>query len=186
MRTLPLVLLVVASVTMASCKETHLDDIEVVSAKGGVRAHAPGGPGWTCTRHDAAKETYEFQGIKCKDVEGVVLTAKLYEVDTADARTAQLFCMQDWKQAYGSLFRVIATTRADVVDWRGVPACEVVLEGTTEKGPWRIWEMHAPNCRKMLQMNVSGSLPVIARKQAVIDAWRNDVRYDLKVPGQAP
>lgn len=173
--------LVVAAV---GCKEAHLSDVEVRSAKGAIHAHAPAGPGWTCTPFDAEKESYVYQGIKCKDAEGIVLTAKLYEVSVTDARTAQLFCMQDWKAAYGSLFNVVAASAANVIDWRGMPGCEVTLDGTTAKGPWRIWELHAPNGRKMLQMNVSGSLPVLQKKSAVVDAWKQDVRYDLTLPGQ--
>jgi hypothetical protein len=171
-------------VHLGACKEAHLSDVEVASAKGAIRSRAPAGAGWSCTPHDAEKESYAYQGIKCKDAEGIVLTAKLYEVSVTDARTAQLFCMQDWKAAYGSMFGVIASSTSNVIDWNGVPACEVVLEGTTQKGPWRIWELHAPNGRKMLQMNVSGSLPVLQKKSAVVDAWKRDVRYDLKLPGQ--
>lgn len=185
MRVLPLLLpLLFPVVVTAGCKETHLADVEVISAQGAIRAHAPAGPGWSCTPHDATKESYVYQGIKCKDAEGIVLTAKLYEVSVTDARTAQLFCMQDWKAAYGSMFGVIAASSANVIDWKGVPACEVVLDGTTQKGPWRIWELHAPNGRKMLQMNVSGSLPVLQKKSAVVEAWKRDVRYDLTLPGQ--
>lgn len=184
MRALPLLVVVIALAAVVGCKDAHLADVEVVSGNGSVRSRAPAGPGWSCTAHDATKESYAYQGIKCKDAEGIVLTAKLYEVATEDARTAELFCIQDWRAAYGSLFRVIAASRADVVTWKEMPACEVVLDGTTEKGAWRIWELHVPNGRKMLQMNLSGSLPVIQKKQAVIDAWKNDVRYDLTLPGQ--
>ena len=168
----------------SGCAEPLLTKVEVASAKGGVRGHAPSGPGWKCTPHDVEKESFAFQGIKCVDAEGVVLTAKLYEVDVADARTAELFCIQDWKAAYGSLFSVVVSATSGIKDRRGIPACEVVLEGTTTKGPWRIWEIHAPNGRKMLQMNVSGSLPVVQKKQRQIDAWLDDVTYDLKLPGQ--
>lgn len=184
MRLLPLLALPLV-LALASCREAHLADIEVASAKGAIRARAPAGPGWTCTPHDAEKESYVYQGIKCKDPEGIVLTAKLYEVSVTDARTAALFCMQDWKAAYGSMFNVVAASSANVIQWKGIPACEVTLDGTTQKGPWRIWELHAPNGRKMLQMNVSGSLPVLQKKAAVVDAWQRDVRYDLTLPGQA-
>lgn len=184
MRVLPIFLLLVVVAVAGSCREAHLADAEVASAQGSVRARVPAGPGWSCAAHDAEKESYAYQGIKCKDAEGIVLTAKVYEVSVTDARTAQLFCMQDWKAAYGSMFGVIAASTAHVIDWNGVPACEVVLDGTTQKGPWRIWELHAPNGRKMLQMNVSGSLPVLQKKNAVVEAWKRDVRYDLTLPGQ--
>ncbi len=186
MRLLPFVVaFVLPAVALASaCKQAHLADVEVKSAKGAIRSRAPAGPGWSCAPHDAEKESYAYQGIKCKDAEGIVLTAKLYEVSVTDARTAQLFCMQDWRAAYGSMFGVIASSTTQVIEWNGVPGCEVILDGTTQKGPWRIWELHAPNGRKMLQMNVSGSLPVLQKKSAVVDAWKRDVRYDLTLPGQ--
>lgn len=173
-----------AVIALAGCPKPPLTAVAVASQRGAVQGHTPSGAGWTCAPHDVEKDSFAFQGVKCKADEGVVLTAKLYEVDVADARTAELFCIQDWKQAYGSLFTVVVSTRSSVIDWRGVPACQVVLEGTTSKGPWRLWEIHAPNGKKLLQMNVSGSLPILQQKQAQIDAWLADVRYDLKVPGQ--
>ena len=179
-----LTLFALATVVASGCADPLLTSVVVASAQGGVRGHAPSGNAWKCTPHDLQKDSFSFQGIKCVGGDGVVLTAKVYEVEVTDARTAALFCMQDWKQAYGSLFSVVVSATSAVRDWRGVPACQVVLEGTTTKGPWRLWEIHAPNGRKMLQMNVSGSLPVITAKQQQIDAWLNDVSYDLKVPGQ--
>lgn len=184
MRTPPLVALVALVAAASGCKDPVLSKVAVASGKGTVRGHAPAGPGWKCTPHDLEKESYVFQGIKCIGAEGLVLTTKIYEVDVAEAKTAELFCIQDWKAAYGSLFSTVVSVKSAVIDWRGVPACEVALEGTTTKGPWRLWEIHAPNGRKMLQMNVSGSLPVLQKRKELVDAWLADVAYDLKLPTQ--
>jgi hypothetical protein len=172
-------------VTAAACKPGPLSDVEVASQNGAVRVRTPAGPGWNCQANDEVKETFTHHGVKCVLAKGLVLTAKVYEVQMADVRTAEIFCIQDWKQAYAALFTgVIVKASDEVKDFRGTPACEVVLEGTTQKGPWRLWEIHAPNGRKLLNVSVSGSLPVVTEQQASIDAWLQDLRYDLRVPGQ--
>ena len=173
--------LLLAVLCVAAC--SPLSSTESASREGVVRVRAPRPP-WHCAPNDADKDTYQHRGVKCVLDEGLVLSAKVYDVDTANVRTAEVFCVQDWKAEYASIIRTAAVYDARVVPFRGVPACEVTLEGTSTKGPWRLWEIHAPNGRKLLQITVSGSLPVWTREQRVIDAWRADLRYDLAVPGQ--
>ncbi len=175
----------IAVVALASgCKPDVLSATSVEGGEGWVRAHVPKGDGWHCAAHDADKETFQFRGVKCQYDAGVVMTAKLYDVDTGDARTAQLFCIQDWRQAYAAVFKDVMTYTHDVVDWHGVPACKVVIDGASTKGPWHLFEIHAPNGRRMLQLTVMGSLPVVDKEQKVVDAWLDNLHYDLRLPGQ--
>jgi hypothetical protein len=182
----PVVLVVTTLTVLAACpRPSLLSDQAVESADGGMKAHLPAEAGWRCAPNDIIKDTYRHSGVKCvNDDAGVVLNAKLYEVDTPNARTAEVFCIQDWKEAMKGIFRTVVSSTTEVRPFRDVPACHVAVEGTSEKGPWRVEEIHAPNGRKLLQVSVNGSLPGIRAHRAVIDAWMQDLRYDLKVAGQ--
>src|ERR1041385_4584125 len=162
--------LVAIALVCGACKPT-LSTTPVESAQGIVRAHVPLGDGWHCDKNDGDKETFQFRGVKCVYDGGLVLNAKLYDVETNDARTADVFCIQDWKAAYKTVFSGVQTYTNNVVQWRGIPACEVVIDGSSSKGPWHLWEIHAPNGRRMFQVNVSGKADVARAQQRVIDAW---------------
>ena len=165
-------------------KPTTLTDTVVASREGFVKVHVPAGDGWHCNALDLDKTTFQQRGVKCTQDAGIVLYAKVIDVDTNDARTAELFCIQDWKQEYSKIFTGVQKYTHDVVDWHGTPACEVVIEGSSQKGAWHLWELHAPNGKRLLQLTVSAFMPAYTARKQAVDDWLADVQYDLKVPGQ--
>jgi hypothetical protein len=169
---------------IAACKPAALSETVVASRENLVYAHVPKGEGWHCSANDTDKQTFQVRGVKCVYDGGVVLNAKLIDVDTGDARNADLFCIQDWKSEYKNVFKGVMKYTHDVVDWRGVPACRVELVGSSSKGPWSLLEIHAPNGRRLAQVTMSGSTPVVEKQRAAIDAWWKDVHMDLTLPGQ--
>jgi hypothetical protein len=178
---------VAAGLLFAGCRPqaAPLSAVVVSSADGSITARTPEEAGWRCAPNDLVREGFRHGGVKCvNDEASMVMNAKLYELEAPDARSAEIFCIQDWRQVYGTVFSTVVSKAAEVRPFRGFPACHVVLEGTTAKGPWRIEEIHAPNGRKLLQITVNGALPSIRERGALIDAWRAGLVYDLTVPGQ--
>ncbi|HEY4222829.1 MAG TPA: hypothetical protein VGO62_15840 [Myxococcota bacterium] len=168
----------------SGCRSPLLRSDVVVSGDKMVTAHVPQGDGWHCQVNDADKTSFQQRGVKCIQDTGLVLNARVLDVETNDARTAKLFCIQDWKEEYQSVFSGVQSYTHDVVDWRGVPACQVVIDGASAKGAWHLWELHAPNGRRLLEITVSGLLPLAKKEQPTVDAWLADLKYDLTLPGQ--
>lgn len=171
--------------SLAAChtKPATLSDAVVESREGLVKAHVP--VGWRCEQNDLDKEHFQQRGVKCVDDAGVLIYAKILDVDTNDARNVTLMCMQDWKQEYSKIFTGVQKYTHDVVDFRGTPSCKVVIDGASPKGAWHMMDLHAPNGRRILQITVSGFMPEFQKQQRAIDDWIADLQYNLAVPGQS-
>ena len=153
----------------------------VTSADGAVTTKVPG-RSWSCAPNDTHLERFNQSAVKCKldhDKDLIVLNAKLYRVRTEDATTAELFCVQDWKRAYATLFTSYSLVQAKVIDWRGMKACEVTLEGTANDGaPTRLWEVRAPNGLFVTTMSVGGRKETLEREIDVVTSWVDSATFN--------
>jgi hypothetical protein len=177
-------------VAVSGCSK--LSSTEVTSGDGRVRVHAPKGA-WQCAKNDVeegAGKNYTQSGVKCRldDVDGaVILNAKLYDVDTAEATTAEVFCIQDWPAAYKNVFAAVTSWNARVTEWHKLKVCELTMEGLNpQRGPSTLWEVRAPNGIKMLQVTVGGTRASTTKNKEIIDAWLEDVRADMLLAPQKP